>query len=204
MEESSPDSASTLITIKNVRQELNRLSLLDSGITDDEFGNLLACITDNPNKVPDIEESLKYGNDNVKITYLRKLLESNVATKTPQNTEVKKKIINVFPGGLPYVKPEPLLYNSGANWEYQPDPSLKQILRSELKNHYENFILRHFDKANLPLYLFLSEAGTRKSRNTNEFHQTAIIISRNEANRQYQNSTDFRLIAKQNQPKFGH
>ncbi|RHZ82131.1 hypothetical protein Glove_114g202 [Diversispora epigaea] len=72
MEESS--SASIPITVNNVRQELNRLSLLDSGITDDEFGNLLAYLINNPNKVPDIEESLKYGNDNVKITYLRKLL----------------------------------------------------------------------------------------------------------------------------------
>ena len=43
--------------------------------------------------------------------------------------------------GLPYVKPESLLYTSGSNWEYQPDPSLKQILRRELKSHYENFIL---------------------------------------------------------------
>ncbi|CAG8625059.1 1541_t:CDS:2, partial [Ambispora leptoticha] len=75
MDEFSSASASISITVNNVRQELNRLSLLDSGITDDEFGNLLAYITNNPNKVPDIEESLKYGNDNVKITYLRKLLE---------------------------------------------------------------------------------------------------------------------------------
>ncbi|CAG8433446.1 1783_t:CDS:10 [Diversispora eburnea] len=75
---------------------------------------------------------------------------------------------------LPYVKPEPLLYTSGTNWEYQPDPSLKQILRRELKNHYENFILGRFDKLNIPLYLFLSGAGTGKSRNANEFHQTAI------------------------------
>src|SRR6185369_15242937 len=76
--------------------------------------------------------------------------------------------------GLPYVKPEPLLYTSGANWEYQPHPSLKQILRRELKDHYENFILGRIDKLNLPLYLFLSGAGTGKSRNANEFHQTAI------------------------------
>ncbi|CAG8748075.1 5060_t:CDS:2, partial [Funneliformis mosseae] len=88
--------------------------------------------------------------------------------------EVRKKITDAFPGGLPYVKPEPLLYTSGSNWEYQPDPSLKQILRRELKNHYENFILGRFDKLNLPIYLFLSGAGTGKSRNANEFHQTAI------------------------------
>ncbi|CAG8693137.1 4128_t:CDS:2, partial [Funneliformis caledonium] len=90
------------------------------------------------------------------------------------NGEVRKNITDAFPGGLPYMKPEPLLYTSGANWEYQPDPSLKQILRRELKKHYENFILGRFDKLNLPLYLFLSGAGTGKSRNANEFHRMAI------------------------------
>ena len=72
------------------------------------------------------------------------------------------------------MKPEPLLYTSDTNWKYQPDLSLKQILRRELKNHYENFILGRFDKLNLPLYLFLSGAGTVKSRNANEFHRMAI------------------------------
>ncbi|CAG8447929.1 3563_t:CDS:2, partial [Gigaspora rosea] len=76
--------------------------------------------------------------------------------------------------GLPHMKPEPLLRTSGANWEYQPHPSLKHILRRELKKHYENIILGRFDKMTLPLYLFLSGAGTGKSRNANEFHQTAI------------------------------
>ncbi|CAG8617382.1 8244_t:CDS:1 [Ambispora gerdemannii] len=72
------------------------------------------------------------------------------------------------------MKPEPLLYTSGANWEYQPHPSLKHILRRELKNHYTNFFSGYFDKMMIPLYLFLSGAGTGKSRNANEFHQTAI------------------------------
>ncbi|CAG8798498.1 41596_t:CDS:2, partial [Gigaspora margarita] len=76
--------------------------------------------------------------------------------------------------GLPYMKPEPLLRTSGANWEYQPHSSLKHILQRELKKHYENFLLGRFDKMTLPLYLFLSGAGTGKSRNANEFHQTAI------------------------------
>ncbi|GES94720.1 crinkler (CRN) family protein [Rhizophagus clarus] len=60
----------------NVRQEFNRLSLVESGITEDEFGDLLAYITNNPNKIPDIEENLKYGSDKVKVKYLRKLLDS--------------------------------------------------------------------------------------------------------------------------------
>ncbi|RHZ90174.1 hypothetical protein Glove_5g80 [Diversispora epigaea] len=95
-------------------------------------------------------------------------------SEQPVATEVRKKITDAFPRGLSYIEPEPLLFTSGVNWEYQPDPSLKQILRRELKNHYENFILNRFDKLNLPLYLFLSGAGTGKSRNANEFHQTAI------------------------------
>jgi hypothetical protein len=76
--------------------------------------------------------------------------------------------------GLPYMKPEPLLRSSGANWKYQPDLSLNEILRKGLKKHYKNFNLGYFDKMSIPLYLFLSGAGTGKSRNANEFHQTAI------------------------------
>src|SRR4051812_31207039 len=70
--------------------------------------------------------------------------------------------------------PEPLLSTSGATWVYQPDPSLNEILQKVLKQHYENFILSRFDKRNIPIYLFLSGAGTGKSRNANEFHQMAI------------------------------
>ena len=73
----SSTSASTS-TSTNVRQEFNRLSLVESGITEDEFGDLLAYITNNPNKIPDIEENLKYGSDNVKVKYLRKLLDSGM------------------------------------------------------------------------------------------------------------------------------
>ncbi|GES93088.1 hypothetical protein GLOIN_2v1482214 [Rhizophagus clarus] len=60
----------------NVRQEFNHLFLMKSGITEDEFGDLLAYITNNPNKISDIEENLKYGSDKVKVKYLRKLLDS--------------------------------------------------------------------------------------------------------------------------------
>ena len=73
----SSTSASTS-TSTNVRQEFNRLSLVESGITEDEFADLLAYITNNPNKIPDLEESLKYGTDNVKAKYLRKLLVSGM------------------------------------------------------------------------------------------------------------------------------
>ncbi|RHZ86979.1 hypothetical protein Glove_41g179 [Diversispora epigaea] len=92
----------------------------------------------------------------------------------PVATGGRKKIIDAFPEGLPYIKPKPLLSTSGADWKYQPHPSLKGILRKELKDHYKNFVSGRFDKMNVPLYLFLSGAGTGKSRNASEFHQTAI------------------------------
>ncbi|KAF0546334.1 putative crinkler family protein [Gigaspora margarita] len=76
--------------------------------------------------------------------------------------------------GLLYVKPEPLLRTSGANWEYQTHSSLKHILQRKIKKHYENFLLGRFDKMLLPLYLFLTSASTGKSCNANEFHLIAI------------------------------
>ena len=48
------------------------------------------------------------------------------------------------------------------------------MLRKELTRHYEGFCNRLFDKSFMPMYLFLSGAGTGKSRNAAEFHQTAI------------------------------
>ena len=71
-------TSASISTSTNVRQEFNRLSLADSGITEDEFAELLAYITNNPNKIPDLEESLKYGTCNVKVKYLRKLLDSGM------------------------------------------------------------------------------------------------------------------------------
>ncbi|RIB13229.1 hypothetical protein C2G38_2198446 [Gigaspora rosea] len=106
---------------------------------------------------------------------LRRELEKTIYLKDLLKSEVRKKITDAFSGGLPYMKPEPLLRTSGANWEYQPDPSLKEILRKALKKRYKNFTLGRIDKkSDLPVYLFLSGAGTGKSRNANEFHQTAI------------------------------
>ncbi|CAG8726789.1 20820_t:CDS:2 [Rhizophagus irregularis] len=60
----------------NVRKEISRLYNVNSGITDEEFSGLLAYIVVNPNKVADIEECLKYGNDRVRLRYLRTLLSS--------------------------------------------------------------------------------------------------------------------------------
>ncbi|CAB5189648.1 unnamed protein product [Rhizophagus irregularis] len=62
----------------NVRKEISRLYNVNSGITDEEFSCLLAYIVVNPNKVADIEECLKYGNDRVRLRYLRTLLSSSM------------------------------------------------------------------------------------------------------------------------------
>ncbi|GES88852.1 kinase-like domain-containing protein [Rhizophagus clarus] len=89
--------SSTSASTSNVRQEFNRLSLVESGITEDEFGDLLAYITNNPNKIPDIEENLKYGSDKVKVKYLRKLLDSEqpVGGDFPNVTSLQRAIEDV-------------------------------------------------------------------------------------------------------------
>src|ERR1043165_4724985 len=61
----------------NISKEIERLFKVESGITEEEFGDLLAHIIDNPNKVAEIEEILEYGNDNVRLKFLRKLLLSS-------------------------------------------------------------------------------------------------------------------------------
>jgi len=67
-----------------------------------------------------------------------------------------------------------LLYTLGSNWKYQPHPGLKQLLRRHLEAHYKYYNQKLFDKTNIPLFLFLSGAGTGKSRNGTEFHQSAL------------------------------
>ncbi|KAG0342727.1 hypothetical protein BG000_002072 [Podila horticola] len=88
--------------------------------------------------------------------------------------------------GLPYRRPEPLLRTTGLNWTYQPDPKLYDTLRPEIKDHYRDFFQGQRDKSTIPLYLFLCGAGTGKSRNAQEFHQSAISCL-NEEDRELRN-----------------
>src|SRR3954468_6972400 len=67
--------------------------------------------------------------------------------------------------GLSYKGPKPLLYGTGLKWVYQPDQHLHEKLRDELREHYINFLNKNIDKSYIPMYLFLFEAGTGKSRN---------------------------------------
>ncbi|CAB4485576.1 unnamed protein product [Rhizophagus irregularis] len=84
----------------NVRKEISRLYNVNSGITDEEFSGLLAYIVVNPNKVADIEECLKYGNDRVRLRYLRTLLSSSMFSKQSaaalQKLQFLSNVIKMF------------------------------------------------------------------------------------------------------------
>ena len=69
----TPSTSTSTSPVTTVRQELNRL-FLNAVITEKEFGDLLTYTSNNPDKIPDLEDSLKYGNDNVKAIYLRNIL----------------------------------------------------------------------------------------------------------------------------------
>lgn len=51
-------------------------------------------------------------------------------------------------------------------------PELTKILHTQVQRHFENYTRHHIDKTTIPLYLFLSGAGTGKSRNAAELCQT--------------------------------
>ena len=59
---------------------------MDFEITDEEFGNLLTYIVKNPNKVTKIEEILKYGSNNVRLKFLKKLF-----------AQIEYVLVNIFP-----------------------------------------------------------------------------------------------------------
>ncbi|KAF9426422.1 hypothetical protein BGZ76_002768, partial [Entomortierella beljakovae] len=81
-----------------------------------------------------------------------------------------------------YLQPRPLLRTLGADWVYQPDPSLYKKLGDEIRDHYSNFCLGKRDKTTTPLYLFLRGAGTGKSRNAQELHKSMIQSLSDEKN----------------------
>ncbi|CAG8628264.1 11632_t:CDS:2 [Paraglomus brasilianum] len=89
-------------------------------------------------------------------------------------TSWKSKISDVFPNGLPYKKPMPLLYSSGLQWNYQLDQSLHETLQTELLRHYQHHKNGERDKNYIPIYLFISGPGIGKSRNAMEFHHTMV------------------------------
>ena len=69
--------------------------------------------------------------------------------------------------------------NSGYNWDYQPPKHLHEQIKPHLDAHFESYrATGRVGKHNGPPYLFLSRAGTRKSRSANEFHRTLIECSK--------------------------
>ena len=76
--------------------------------------------------------------------------------------------------GLPYSPPSPgsLVNSPGRQWDYQASPELTEVLHDEVKQHFDNYVRQYIDKTTIPLYLFLSGAGTGKSRNAAELDKT--------------------------------
>ncbi|UZO18349.1 uncharacterized protein OCT59_009664 [Rhizophagus irregularis] len=170
MNSGSNTESENLIT--DISQEISRLALnLDEeALPETERTRLRAFFTSILNNakikvVSNVLNTIPKDNCTERLAYLKKV-----------STELRSKIniADAFPQGLLYLKPEPLLRTSGANWEYQPDPTLKEILQKTIREHFDAFLKGDFDKTNIPIYLFLSGAGTGKSRNANEFQQTAI------------------------------
>lgn len=85
-------------------------------------------------------------------------------------------ISNNLTGELPYKPPRPnaLLGSLGRDWDYQVSQHLTGEIRRHMLQHYTDFIEGRTDKQNIPIYLFLSGAGTGKSRNVAELHKTAF------------------------------
>ncbi|RIA92386.1 hypothetical protein C1645_820819 [Glomus cerebriforme] len=110
---------------------------------------------------------------------------------------INKELRNIsddFPDGLQYVKPKPLLSTIGYNWVYQPDPSLYQILQKEFKNHYKYYRQGQFRQSYMPMYFFLSGAGTGKSRNATEFYNTTIKCFEKEGDSELKNMIQNALV----------
>ncbi|KAF9101346.1 hypothetical protein BGX27_011512, partial [Mortierella sp. AM989] len=102
--------------------------------------------------------------------------DTYIIVKSPREYIPHRKlsIEEAFPDGLPYANPRPIISTPGVDWEYQASEDLLQTLREEVREHFDHFRAGMFDKTYMPLYLFLSGAGTGKSRNASEFHRTAI------------------------------
>ena len=59
-------------------------------------------------------------------------------------------------------------------WEYQRSECLDKMLKEAIRCHYQNFKDGIIDKSCMLMYLFLSGAGTGKSRSAAEFARTAV------------------------------
>lgn len=76
--------------------------------------------------------------------------------------------------GIPYRPPAPdvLLNSTETQSGYQVSQELKEVLREEVKGHYNHYAQGSIGRTTIPIYLFVSGAGTGKSRNAAEFSNT--------------------------------
>ncbi|KAF9310054.1 hypothetical protein BG003_008980 [Podila horticola] len=125
---------------------------------------------DDDDDLPILLDSIP-GKDRKKLKATREL--SDVFNEKPARRMIHI-IVQRPPPGLPYQMPGPLLRTSGVNWTYQPHPELFTALRPAIKDHYDDFKGDRRHKSTMPLYLFLSGAGTGKSRNAQEFHRSVL------------------------------
>ncbi|CAI2163433.1 3782_t:CDS:2 [Funneliformis geosporum] len=85
--------------------------------------------------------------------------------------------MNAFPKGFPYKKPKPLLYGLRINWVYQPEQSLHETLRRELRMHYKYYLDGVVDKTFILIYLFLSGTSIFSKRLQNYWTGNVILES---------------------------
>lgn len=79
---------------------------------------------------------------------------------------------------LPYNKPKPFLSSSGLWWDYQLDQPLYDTLKENIEMYYNLHQTENCrERSKIPLYFFISGAGTGKSQNASEFHKTVIECS---------------------------
>ncbi|CAG8578879.1 10620_t:CDS:2 [Ambispora gerdemannii] len=95
------------------------------------------------------------------------------------NVLASSDVPNTLPSDLQYVEPQPLLRTEGASWEFQSSEKFMNILRKALKDHYDNFRLKRYDKQSIPIYLILSGPGTGKSRIATELPRLARDCAEN-------------------------
>lgn len=71
-------------------------------------------------------------------------------------------------------KPGRLVNSVGVCWDYQAPNQLIKQLYQNVADHYNWFSKGYTGKFTIPLYLFASGAGTEKSRNSAELHNTVL------------------------------
>ena len=86
---------------------------------------------------------------------------------------------DAFKVGIKYTPPDPLVDTSGKDRVFQQHPDLYQTLATNVLAHYKHYKKDQIDKTYIPLYLYVGDPGTGKSRHASEFAssvQKAIML----------------------------